>query len=269
MRTKKKYRLGVIGFGRMGKAIACGAIEKNYLERYDICVYDPDVNRQQEAVTERFQVYGSVAEAAKDSHILLMACPRSVLPEILPELKQTDIPCILSIIKGITSSYFREYLPDVPVIRALINTPLKIKEGSTAMSMSEGVRADEYDFCYTLFKLIGKVCTVPEEKLDMVQAMHAETPAYICCFADALLSGAEDMGLDSDSARELLVQSLIGTARLLQKYPTASLSEVIDLLCDNDPPSKAALLDLMNQKMDEIIHNTAVNTLELIHKEEL
>ena len=41
MKTQKKYRLGIIGLGHMGGAIAKGAVRNDYLERYEIAVYDP------------------------------------------------------------------------------------------------------------------------------------------------------------------------------------------------------------------------------------
>ena len=268
MKQRIKYKLGVLGFGRMGSAIATGAIIKDYLERYDICAYDPAEDKQKNIKSEGFALCSSPLEVAKQCRILLLACPRDQLPSILPEIKDAEVPCILSIIKGITSSYFHEYLPDVPVIRALVNTPLKIYEGSTAMSMSSDVHADDYDFCFNLFRSLGKVNTVPENKLDTVQCMHATAPAYICCYAEAMLRKPEEIGFDEDAARALLVQSLIGTARLLQENRTASLEDVLTLLCDNDPPSIEAFETMKKEGFDSKVREIARKTVDLIHKDE-
>ena len=41
MKTTKEYKLGIIGLGHMGSAIARGAVRKEYIERFQVAVYDP------------------------------------------------------------------------------------------------------------------------------------------------------------------------------------------------------------------------------------
>ena len=54
MKTQKKYTLGIIGLGHMGSAIARGAVKNDYIERYEIGVYDPSEHARKDSNLEGF-----------------------------------------------------------------------------------------------------------------------------------------------------------------------------------------------------------------------
>ena len=75
---------------------------------------------------------------------------------------------------------------------------------------------------------IGKVLALPESKMDAVTAVSGSGPAFIALFAEAMISAGESMGLTKDDARLLAVQTLQGTAKLLETgMPPERLREMV------------------------------------------
>ncbi|MEK6682464.1 MAG: pyrroline-5-carboxylate reductase dimerization domain-containing protein, partial [Nitrospirota bacterium] len=66
-----------------------------------------------------------------------------------------------------------------------------------------------------IFMSIGKVLTLPEKYMDAVTALSGSGPAFIALFTEAMIDAGVKMGLGKDNASELVVQTLLGTARLL------------------------------------------------------
>jgi pyrroline-5-carboxylate reductase len=52
--------------------------------------------------------------------------------------------------------------------------------------------------------------------MDAVTAVSGSGPAFIALFMEAMISSGEKMGLSRDNASELAIQTLIGTAKLLE-----------------------------------------------------
>ena len=252
---QKKYELGIIGCGHMGLAIARGTVMSEYLERYQICVYDPSDTMPEICKTESFALLNSAKEAAENSHITMLAVTPQVSDKTLESLKGAAIDCILSIVTGVSINHIKTILgQDIPVIRAMPNTPLQIKEGATAMCYSSDVKADDYDLVYKLFSNLGVTRTILEHQMETFVAVHGSTPAYFYTMANALIKDAVRNGIDEDSARALIVQTMIGSGRLLEQNPRKPLSEFISEVCSKGGTTIEAVSVLEEKKLEEIIH---------------
>jgi pyrroline-5-carboxylate reductase len=67
-----------------------------------------------------------------------------------------------------------------------------------------------------IFMSVGRVLTLPEASLNAVTALSGSGPAFIALFAEAMIDAGAAMGLTRDNASELAIQTLIGTAKLLE-----------------------------------------------------
>ena len=54
-----------------------------------------------------------------------------------------------------------------------------------------------------------------ESKLDAVTALSGGGPAYLCFVMEAMEKAAVKLGLDSEMARKLCIQTAFGTARMI------------------------------------------------------
>lgn len=255
MRTYKQFHMGLIGCGHMGMAIARGAVRKEYLERYQVCVYDPSEEVRDACIREGFTVLESEKEVAKKAHIVMLAVTPQIIDEVLENLKGETPDCVLSIVTGVSIKYIQDALDNAPVIRAMPNTPLQINEGATALCKSENCKADEYDFVFQLFNSMGVTRTIPEDKMNEVIAVHGSTPAYMYYFVECILKDAVSRGIDEYSARDLLVQTFIGAGKLLAENRNVPISTFIKEVCSKGGTTIEAITELKARNMEEIVHD--------------
>ncbi len=255
MRTSKEYILGFVGCGRMGMAIARGAVQKEYIERYQTIVYDHKEENNRLAKAERFALAQNEAEVSDKAHIVVLAVGPKQADAALEKLKERKPKCLLSIVTGLSIQHIQEILgEDVMVIRAMPNTPLQISRGSTALCKSENCRADEYDFVFQMFQDMGVARTVKEEQMNVMVSVHGSVPAYVYYFIDCMVKDAVERGLDEDGARALIVQTFIGAGELLKVNATQPIDAFINEVCTEGGTTIEAIKELKAQKLEEIIH---------------
>jgi pyrroline-5-carboxylate reductase len=262
MKSNRKYHLGIIGLGHMGLAIAKGAVAKEYLERYQICVFDPSEHARKDCALEGFAYLSSAKEVADNSHLTLFAITPQQIEGSLDTLQDADFEVVLSIVTGVSISHLQKRLNNVPVIRIMPNTPLQISEGATALCMSDNCRADDYDFVFQLFASMGVTRTVPEEKMNDIVAVHGSTPAYVYYFVDCILKDAVSRGIDEESARALLVQTVIGAGELLKRNADKSLDTFINEVATEGGTTIEAINTLKAEGMEKIVHDANENCIE-------
>lgn len=255
MRTNKKYLLGFIGCGNMGMAIARGAVMKEYIERFKICVYDPSEAVRNACRSENFIVMDSAKEVAESSHITMIAVRPQQLDEVLSELEGAKLTNVLSIVTGVSIEYLQSKLNNVPIIRAMPNTPLQINEGATALCMSANCKADEYDYVFQMFNSMGVTRTIPESMMDEIVSVSGSVPAYVYYFIECLVKDAAARGLDEYDMRDLVVQTFIGSAELLKQNRKTPISAFIDEVCSEGGTTIEAIGEMKKQELDKVIHD--------------
>ena len=98
-----------------------------------------------------------------------------------------------------------------------MNTPALIGEGATAIA--PGFHATESDIAVAraIFEKVGRVVVVDEVHLDAVTGLSGSGPAYIFLIVEAFCDAGVKVGLSRDVAMELAVQTIRGSAMLLQQ----------------------------------------------------
>ncbi|MGZ4493409.1 MAG: pyrroline-5-carboxylate reductase family protein, partial [Nocardioides sp.] len=69
----------------------------------------------------------------------------------------------------------------------------------------------------------GKVIRVPEKQQDAVTAISGSGPAYLFFVVEAMVEAGVHLGLPRTTASELVVQTMVGSAKLLREtgeHPT-------------------------------------------------
>jgi pyrroline-5-carboxylate reductase len=127
---------------------------------------------------------------------------------------------VLSIAAGVTIRRLEAGLaPGTPVVRAMPNTPALV--GAGAAAVAAGRAADEADLAWAeeILGVVGMVVRVDEPLLDAVTGLSGSGPAYVFLVAEALIEGGVLAGLPRPVATALAVQTLLGSARLLDESP--------------------------------------------------
>lgn len=211
--------IGFIGGGNMAEAIIKGIIQNSKFKTQDILVSEPREDRRKYLE----QTYGVKTtsdnrEVASSCDIVILAVKPQNMEEVLTEISEviTDEKTVVSIAAGITLAYLQSKLKTPKLIRVMPNTPALVQEGMSVISLCSCLPMEIVAPVRDIFLSIGKVMHLPEKHMDAVTALSGSGPAFIAFFIECLINAGEKMGLSSDDASELTIQTLIGTCRLLE-----------------------------------------------------
>jgi pyrroline-5-carboxylate reductase len=177
---------------------------------------------------------GQNLTAVRDADVVLLSCKPQLAHSILGAqgIKEAlDKKLLISILAGVTMSQMAEWvLPSTKVIRAMPNTPCKIREGMTVVSTPPSSPTMELDRAIILkiFSSIGRCRFLEEKHFDACTALSGAGPAFVCIFLDAMADGGVMMGLPRAEALELAAQTLQGAARMtLQGAHPAQIKDAV------------------------------------------
>lgn len=135
---------------------------------------------------------------------------------------------LISILAGVTISQLQALVgSETRVVRAMPNTPCKIREGMTVVStLPESPEAEGDDNIITnIFSSIGRCRFLEEKHFDACTALAGSGPAFACLFIEAMADGGVMMGLPRAEALELAAQSetlaFLVARQLLMYHPLA------------------------------------------------
>jgi pyrroline-5-carboxylate reductase len=209
-------RVGIIGAGKIGGSLLVRLVESG---NFDLAA--SDIHPEQ---LEPYKKYGirttsSNRELAEASELVLIAVKpwdvAQVLTEISPAIDSTD-KAVTSVAAGVSIARISEKLPEeTAVLRVMPNVCASVGLGSAVVTANEPGRA-ALPTVMDIFRHVGDVMELPERLFDAATALHGSGPAYVALFADALIQAGVREGIPRDVARRLVVETIGGTAVLLQ-----------------------------------------------------
>lgn len=210
-------RLGILGYGNMGSAIAEGALLKGVVKAGDVYVYNRSLPKMQRAEELGFNAVGSEDELWKSSDMVLLAVKPQFMAEALRSVDKTDeAKAVVSVATGLTTDRLRDMMPGpVRILRTMPNTPVMVGEGVTAFCEGTDLTEDELDFAQDIFNSIGMIQWIREEDINAVGALSGGAPAYAAMFIEALADGGVKCGLKRDVSYKLAAQTLMGAAKMI------------------------------------------------------
>ena len=207
--------IGFIGGGNMAEALIKGMTAKGMKE---IVVSEPREERGKELQRAYgIQTTTSNREVAASCDIIFLAVKPQIMEAVLDEIAAdiTDKKMVVSIAAGITLSYLTSKLKTELIIRVMPNTPAIVQEGMSVMSLCGCFHGKELDTVKSILMSVGKVIVLPEDQMNAVTALSGSGPGFIALFTEAMIEAGVKLGLNRPDAVELSVQTMLGTARLL------------------------------------------------------
>ncbi|MBY6035592.1 pyrroline-5-carboxylate reductase [Fictibacillus nanhaiensis] len=222
----KKEKIAFIGAGAMAEAILEGLTKTNRWHPSEITVKNRNNNERLKALQDKYGVTGvnAIDDAIKDAGIIILAVkPKDALYAVkglAPFINKEQL--LISVMAGISTEKITEWIAKKnPVIRAMPNTSASIGHSATALSKGAYASETHVQTSIELFKTIGTVTHVAEEKLHIVTGLSGSGPAYVYYIAEAMQKAAEELNLSHEEAKTLISQTLLG-ASLMLKHTTES-----------------------------------------------
>jgi pyrroline-5-carboxylate reductase len=211
-------RVALLGGGKMGAALLGGLVDGGWeADALSIAEIDGDRRLALEQLFPKVRVVPSAAWAVADADVVVLA----VKPTDVAATLETALPAlgadalVLSIAAGVTLARLEPLVPERPVVRAMPNTPALVGLGASAIAGGTHARPEHLDLAERLLGTVGTVVRVREPMLDAVTGLSGSGPAYVFLVAEAMIEAGVLVGLARDVARNLVVQTLLGSATLL------------------------------------------------------
>ena len=249
-------KITFIGGGVMGEAMLSAILDKGLSPSQAISVSDVDEARRRH-LGEKYgvAVMSNNRLAADKGDVVVLAIKPQNLAEVMAELngqlKPTQL--VLSIIAGARISSLRLGLNHNCVVRAMPNTPAQIGEGISVWTAAAEVTEQQKGWAGSILRTMGKEIYVDDEKyIDMATAVSGSGPAYIFLFVESLIDAAVDIGLPRDIAKELVLQTVLGSGHFIQKSGKP-LAELRRMVTSPGGTTAEALLQLEKGKFSELL----------------
>lgn len=202
----------------MGEALLSRLIaQKAYLPN-EVLVSEPQPQRR-EILSQQYGISVTADNQAVvlESDVLLLAIKPQVFERVTDALEPGNAhQLIVSILAGMPLQRLEAAFPEQPVIRAMPNTPATIGAGMTAIAPGRNANAEHLQIAQRIFTAVGDVVEVPESLLDAVTGLSGSGPGYVAVMIEALIDGGVAAGLPRAVATKLALQTVRGTAELLQ-----------------------------------------------------
>ena len=217
--------LAILGAGVMGETVLSGLVRAGWSPQR-IVATDRRPERQVE-LAERYgiTVLDNVEAAAGADTVLLVVKPQDMaelLAEIAPVLTADSL--VVSLAAGVDTATIEAQLPPgTAVVRVMPNTPAQVDEGMAAISPGSHSTPADLAHVTEILSATGRVVTLPERYQDAVTAISGSGPAYLFFVVEAMIEAGVHLGLPRDTATELVVQTMLGSAKLLREtgeHPT-------------------------------------------------
>jgi pyrroline-5-carboxylate reductase len=255
--------LVLVGCGRMGSALLAGWLNKGLPAR-DVLVVEPEA-RSREQLRERHGVVAVAESKALPTELEPQAIVFAIKPQAMASVLPAYEPLarsgavILSIAAGTAIARFEAaFGNEVPVVRAMPNTPAAIGKGVSALFANARVSPVQKELCSALLSAVGEVHWIDdEEHMHAITAMSGGGPAYVFLLIEALARAGVASGLPEGLAWPLARATVTGSGALAAA-DAASAGELRRNVTSPGGTTEAALSVLMAENGIQPLFDRAI-----------
>lgn len=165
------------------------------------------------------EAVASNQELAERADVVVLAVKPAKLGEAAAELSAAKV--VVSLLGATSLEALREVFPEAEVVRVMPNVGVEVRKGVLCVSgePDAGVRG--------MLEGLGHLVDLPDSQFDAATAVMGCAPAYLALAVEAIADAGAADGLDAELARELVVETAVGTAELLRTHRPADLRSAV------------------------------------------
>lgn len=252
--------IAIIGAGNMGLSLIGGLINDQHPASHIIAA-DPSVEKLMQ-LEQRFHIKtttDNIAAVKKANVVIFAVKPQyfaTVAKELAPSIQEHH-PLVISIAAGIRVHHLQKWLGDhIAIVRSMPNTPALIGCGATALYANDYVNAEQRNLAESMLRAVGITIWLDKEALmDTVTALSGSGPAYFFLMMESLQTAAEEMGLPTETARLLTLQTALGSARIAMESDS-NLTELRQQVTSKGGTTEKAVSVLEENNIRELFKKT-------------
>ena len=212
-------KLGIIGCGKMGRALLGGILDAGLVAASEVTVHDACAPASQSAADELgVTAVDSNAGVAEAADTILLCVKPQIFPEMLAQMSDSGAEgkLLISIAAGVRiASIEKGSGGRHRIIRVMPNTPTLVGKGASAFAVGSSATIEDAETARSLLAAVGYVTQVEEEQIDAVTALSGSGPAYIFAMIESLVAGGIEQGLAPEVAHDLAAHTVAGAAAMV------------------------------------------------------
>lgn len=220
----------------MGGAIARGIARSGMAAVEAITVSSPNRHGELDAISAEYPLIGTTTvncKAAAGADMVIVAVKPWLLDEVMREIAPVvDFAKQMIVsVAGVPLAHLEEFAPEgvePAVFRLIPNTAIAVGESMTFIAAANATAA-QIAAVSEIFSRMGKVMVVEERLMGAGTALASCGIAYVMRYVRAATEGGVELGMRADDAKAVMLQTLIGAARLLEatgNNPEAEIDKV-------------------------------------------
>jgi len=228
-----QVRVAVLGAGKMGGILLQAFLKQQILGPDQLLATVAHAERAA-ALSAQWGVEVSTDNlaVARQADVILLG----VKPFQVPELVESIRPALntgkllISFAASVKIGSIEQAAGiDIPVIRAMPNTPSMLGAGISALCRGRFVTEAQMAFASRIFETVGRTVIVDEKHMDAVTGLSASGPAFIYIILESLAEAGVKVGLPRDIATLLAAQTTFGAAKMVLEtgYHPALLKDAV------------------------------------------
>jgi pyrroline-5-carboxylate reductase len=207
--------VGFCGSGNMAAAMARG-----WAGEFESMLFSDSGSGRAQALAEELGGEAvSNRELAERADFVVVAVKPAALAAVASELGAARR--VVSILAAVSLQRLEAAFAEAEALRVMPNVGVEVRKGVLCIAgeASAEVRAK--------LDLLGHVVEIPDADFDQATAVMGCAPAYLALAVEALADAGASAGLDLALARELVVETTVGTAELLRIHDPADLRRAV------------------------------------------
>lgn len=212
-------KISFIGGGNMAQALISGLVGCG-IEPNLITVADPSSDIREQLAAKGLNTVDPMADAKSavvGADIVVLAVKPQMMKVVVGAFADAlDNQLVISVAAGLSTDLLSSMLGGYSnIVRAMPNTPSMIQMGATGLYGTDNISAEQKALATAVMEASGLVMWVDdEEHMHAVTAVSGSAPAYMFYFIESMVDKGIALGLDTEQASALALQTMIGAAKM-------------------------------------------------------
>jgi len=217
MEAEEGKKIAIIGAGNLGTSLVNGLVDSGKFSESNFILSKRKIDSLSSYVEKGFSVTSNNCEAAEKADIIVLAVlPQkidAVLKEISTSLNGNQL--VVSLVTGVRVEEIQKHIGNkIPIVRAMPNTAIAIRESMTCISTSEQWK--EYiPKVQEIFQQVGESVIINEDQMTSATALCACGIAFFLRAIRAATQGGTEIDFHASDALKMAAQTAKGAAALL------------------------------------------------------
>jgi len=250
-------KIGVIGFGNLGKSFVSGVV-KSGMRQEDIGITAKSLN----TINNISNLYPHVTSymdkklLVQSSDIIFMVVEPQKAYEVFEEIKSCnfDNKIIVSLMAGVTIDTIRAELGDgtgtYKIVRAMPNIAISMCNGIIGISYT--LKDEDIGSVISLFEKLGYVVKLEESRLESITITAASGLAFVSCLMDAYQTAVELLVKDA-TLSQVITQKVMENVTSIIAEKNITFRQLEELITTKGGVTEAGLKSLDRSLINETL----------------